>query len=86
MELDLKPAKEEKERLENEGGAGTAVEAKQSALQNEEPHCVIDGKRYPLNHGDVVISAITSCTNTSNPSVMLAAGLLAKKPLKKATA
>jgi aconitate hydratase len=39
-----------------------------------------------LNHGDVVISAITSCTNTSNPSVMLAAGLLAKKPLKKGLA
>ncbi|GIT12957.1 MAG: hypothetical protein CM1200mP34_3630 [Verrucomicrobiales bacterium] len=32
----------------------------------------------PLGHGDVVIAAITSCTNTSNPSVMLAAGLLAK--------
>ncbi|MCP6519574.1 aconitase family protein, partial [Klebsiella pneumoniae] len=33
--------------------------------------------------GDVVISAITSCTNTSNPSVMLAAGLLAKKAIEK---
>lgn len=83
MELDLKPAKQEQERLINEGGAGAAVDAKQSALQNEEPHCVIDGKRYPLVHGDVVISAITSCTNTSNPSVMLAAGLLAKKAVEK---
>ncbi|TNL54059.1 aconitate hydratase AcnA [Acinetobacter bereziniae] len=83
MELDLKPAKIEKERLVNEGGAGTAIDSKQSALQNEEPHCVIDGKRYPLNDGDVVISAITSCTNTSNPSVMLAAGLLAKKAIEK---
>jgi aconitate hydratase len=43
----------------------------------------IDGKSYPLNDGDVVISAITSCTNTSNPSVMLAAGLLAKKAIEK---
>ena len=34
---------------------------------------------YDLNHGDVVIAAITSCTNTSNPGVMLAAGLLARK-------
>lgn len=84
MALDLKPAKgEEKERLANEGGAGTAIDSKQSALQNEEPHCVIDGKRYPLTDGDVVISAITSCTNTSNPSVMLAAGLLAKKAIEK---
>src|ERR1051326_3389907 len=32
-----------------------------------------------LHHGDVLIAAITSCTNTSNPSVMLAAGLMAKK-------
>ncbi|MEK9730497.1 MAG: aconitate hydratase AcnA [Candidatus Poseidoniales archaeon] len=38
-----------------------------------------DGAMYDLNHGDVVIAAITSCTNTSNPSVMLAAGLLARK-------
>lgn len=38
-----------------------------------------DGKDYTLKHGSVVIAAITSCTNTSNPSVMLGAGLLAKK-------
>ena len=37
------------------------------------------GTPYELTHGDVVIAAITSCTNTSNPAVMLAAGLLAKK-------
>ena len=36
------------------------------------------GDEYDLNHGDVVIAAITSCTNTSNPGVMLAAGLLAR--------
>ena len=38
-----------------------------------------DGEMYDLNHGDVVIAAITSCTNTSNPDVMLAAGLVARK-------
>ena len=38
-----------------------------------------DGHIYDLNHGDVVIAAITSCTNTSNPDVMLAAGLVARK-------
>lgn len=38
-----------------------------------------DGVMYDLNHGDVVIAAITSCTNTSNPDVMLAAGLVARK-------
>ena len=35
---------------------------------------VHEGQEYTLNHGSVVISAITSCTNTSNPSVMLGAG------------
>ena len=83
MELTLKPAKEAKERLENEGGGGTAVEAQKANLGHEQPSCTIDGKSYPLNDGDVVISAITSCTNTSNPSVMLAAGLLAKKAIEK---
>jgi aconitate hydratase len=39
----------------------------------------IGGQEHELRHGSVVIAAITSCTNTSNPSVMLAAGLLAKK-------
>ena len=39
----------------------------------------IEGHKHDLRHGDVVIAAITSCTNTSNPSVMMAAGLLAKK-------
>ena len=38
---------------------------------------------FDLHHGDVVIAAITSCTNTSNPSVMLAAGLIAKKAVEK---
>lgn len=41
-----------------------------------------DGTQYTLGHGSVVIAAITSCTNTSNPSVMLGAGLLAKKAVE----
>ena len=40
--------------------------------------CEVSGKNCDLGHGDVVITAITSCTNTSNPSVMIAAGLVAK--------
>ena len=43
----------------------------------------VKGKDYSLSHGDVVIAAITSCTNTSNPSVLMAAGLLAKKAVEK---
>ena len=42
-----------------------------------------DGTEVELDHGHVVIAAITSCTNTSNPSVMLAAGLLAKKAVER---
>src|SRR5687767_11588620 len=41
------------------------------------------GETFTLRHGDVVIAAITSCTNTSNPSVMLAAGLLAKNAVER---
>src|SRR5207253_6580180 len=47
-------------------------------LPEEFPKAHVD-----LGHGDVLIAAITSCTNTSNPSVMLAAGLLAKKAVEK---
>jgi len=42
-----------------------------------------DGKSQELGHGSVVIAAITSCTNTSNPSVMIGAGLVAKKAVEK---
>ena len=42
-----------------------------------------DGHEYELSHGSVVIAAITSCTNTSNPDVMLAAGMLAKNAVEK---
>jgi aconitate hydratase len=41
------------------------------------------GRTFELEHGSVVIAAITSCTNTSNPTVMIAAGLLAKKAVEK---
>jgi aconitate hydratase len=49
-------------------------------------HCVevrSNGDRFALTHGAVVIAAITSCTNTSNPSVMIGAGLLAKKAIER---
>jgi len=42
----------------------------------------VDGGKYDVGHGDVVITAITSCTNTSNPSVMLGAGLIARNAVK----
>ncbi len=43
----------------------------------------VEGRNHDLGHGDVAIAAITSCTNTSNPSVMIAAGLLARRAVEK---
>jgi aconitate hydratase len=43
----------------------------------------VEGEDYSIDPGDVVIASITSCTNTSNPSVLVAAGLLAKKAVEK---
>jgi aconitate hydratase len=43
----------------------------------------VKGESFTMHHGDVVIAAITSCTNTSNPSVLMAAGLVAKKAVEK---
>jgi aconitate hydratase len=51
-----------------------------TALKKSVP---VKGEDYSLEHGSVVICAITSCTNTSNPSVMIGAGLLAKKAVEK---
>ncbi|HEX7091585.1 MAG TPA: aconitate hydratase AcnA, partial [Longimicrobiales bacterium] len=61
-----------------EGSGGVAVAPARTAVK-----CVIDGEEVELQDGSVVIAAITSCTNTSNPSVMVAAGLLAKKAVER---
>ena len=63
-------------RWEQEGGSPTAI-----GVEDPNVHEHISNGRK-LQHGSVVIAAITSCTNTSNPSVMLAAGLLAKKAVE----
>src|SRR6202795_2959932 len=66
-------------RWEQEGGSPTAVGVEDP---NVHEHIPTNGN-VALQHGSVVIAAITSCTNTSNPSVMLAAGLLAKKAVER---
>ncbi|MCP1624300.1 aconitate hydratase AcnA [Pseudomonas nitroreducens] len=78
--LQIKPASTEEGRLLSEGGGGAAVGAAALTGEADYQH---DGHTYRLKNGAVVIAAITSCTNTSNPSVMMAAGLLAKKALEK---
>ena len=69
-------------RWEGEGGhVATAVEAPPTRRTHVD--LTIDGTDCRLEHGSVVIAAITSCTNTSNPSVMVAAGLVAKKAVER---
>ncbi|MFI3046166.1 aconitate hydratase AcnA [Pseudomonas coronafaciens] len=79
--LQVKPAKTEEGRLESEGGGGVAV-GNEAQINAGTPYDY-NGQTYHLKDGAVVIAAITSCTNTSNPSVMMAAGLVAKKAVEK---
>ncbi len=64
---------------ETEGGSPTAIGVEDPNVHEHVAASVKDS----LKHGSVVIAAITSCTNTSNPSVMIGAGLLAKKAVQK---
>ncbi|TLF49783.1 aconitate hydratase AcnA [Halomonas urmiana] len=84
MEDDGKSAtpSEDKGRLFSEGGQ-TAVGVEESYEHHDSQDVALDGEAFRLNPGAVVIAAITSCTNTSNPSVMMAAGLLARKAREK---
>ncbi len=77
-----KPKPETVERFANEGG-GTAVGVKVAAKPKAMSRIRISEEDMDLNEGSVVIAAITSCTNTSNPAVMLGAGLLARNAVAK---
>ncbi|VVP76326.1 Aconitate hydratase A [Pseudomonas fluorescens] len=79
-DLQFKPTSKEEGRLESEGGGGVAVGNADMAGEADYDY---EGQTYRLKNGAVVIAAITSCTNTSNPSVMMAAGLVAKKAVEK---
>lgn len=84
-----------RERWCSEGGSGTArtegemsqtqdadVEVEEDNKRMKVAHIKINDSEYHLSDGSIVIAAITSCTNTSNPSVMLGAGLIAKKAVE----
>jgi aconitate hydratase len=60
-----------------------ATDHEEQAGENSAVHVTMNGESFSIRHGAVVIAAITSCTNTSNPSVMLAAGLLARNAVAK---
>jgi aconitate hydratase len=63
-------------KVETDGGVAVAVHPATVAAS-------LDGDEFELQHGSVVIAAITSCTNTSNPQVMIGAGLVAKKAVER---
>ena len=73
------PATANNGRWEQEGGSPTAIGVEDPNVHEHVSASVKDS----LKHGSVVIAAITSCTNTSNPSVLIGAGLLAKKAVER---
>ena len=68
------------------GGAARGVEARASGRRCPAARSAPRARTARFGNGSVVIAAITSCTNTSNPGVMIAAGLLAKKAVEKGLA
>jgi aconitate hydratase len=84
VEPSLAGPKRPQDRVALSALGAEATKIVQAAVGNDISGGVaIEGKDYSLNHGDVMIAAITSCTNTSNPSVLIAAGLVAKKAREK---
>ncbi len=80
IDLDQVKGKWEKMLPAPVGPQGFGLSPEQIATQVEVSQ---NGRNFTLTHGSVVIAAITSCTNTSNPSVMIGAGLLAKKAVER---
>jgi len=68
---------------EVKGGFAQAMDKEFNKSAEMDKRVPVEGRKHTLGHGDVVIAAITSCTNTSNPNVMIAAGLLARKAAAK---
>jgi aconitate hydratase len=93
LELDLGsvvPSMAGPKRPEGRLALGDIKSGFEAALTSEykkpgeiEKRVPVEGKPFDIGHGDVVIAAITSCTNTSNPSVLIAAGLLARNAVER---
>ncbi|WP_420960349.1 aconitate hydratase AcnA [Brucella sp. IR073] len=64
-------------------GFAKALETEYKKTTGQTTRYSVEGEDFDLGHGDIVIAAITSCTNTSNPSVLIAAGLLARNAVAK---
>lgn len=86
VEPSLAGPKRPQDRVPLRSAKSAWQETLSSLKSNGSPEITVEDPEYgtyELKHGDVVIAAITSCTNTSNPSVLIAAGLLAKKAVEK---
>ncbi|MGB3488909.1 MAG: aconitate hydratase AcnA [Xanthobacteraceae bacterium] len=64
-------------------GFSAAMDTEYKKASDIASRYTVEGRNFDIGHGDVVIAAITSCTNTSNPNVLIAAGLLARKAAAK---
>nr|WP_221236979.1 aconitate hydratase AcnA [Roseospira goensis] len=84
VEPSLAGPRRPQDRVALSGAAGAFADALKEMAGQDSPRTVpVEGAEHSLSDGDTVIAAITSCTNTSNPSVLMAAGLLARKAVEK---
>jgi aconitate hydratase len=77
------PKRPQDKVLLTESSTGFAKVYKDNTKREKPIQADVNGANFKITDGDIVIAAITSCTNTSNPSVMIGAGLLAKKAVEK---
>ena len=86
VEPSIAGPKRPQDRIGLKGAKAAWAQALPTLVQGQGPGeapVAVNGGQHMLRHGSIVIAAITSCTNTSNPSVMVAAGLLAKKAVER---
>ena len=77
------PKRPQDKVLLTEASTAFAKVFKENTKREKSVEAKVDGTKFSIKDGDIVIAAITSCTNTSNPSVLIGAGLLAKKAVEK---
>ena len=77
------PKRPQDKVLLTDSATGFAKVYKENTKRNNPVQADVAGADFKISDGDIVIAAITSCTNTSNPSVMIGAGLLAKKAIER---
>ena len=77
------PKRPQDKVLLTEASTAFAKVFKENTKREKSVEAKVEGTNFSIKDGDIVIAAITSCTNTSNPSVLIGAGLLAKKAIEK---